>query len=66
VKEGAKFDADVAKPLFQTRLRQHISSVDLFSYDVSPDGRRFLLNTDVEVASSPLTVALDWTAGLKK
>jgi Tol biopolymer transport system component len=67
VKEGPTFYADMAKPLFQTRLRQHISSVDLFSYDVSPDGRRFLLNTDVgEVASSPLTVVLNWTAGLKK
>ena len=67
VKQGLTFDADAPKPLFQTRLRQHIGALDLFSYDVSPDGQRFLLNTDVdEVASSPLTVVLNWTAGLKK
>jgi Tol biopolymer transport system component len=67
VKEGPTFDADVAKPLFQTHRREGISSVDLFSYDVSADGQRFLVNTDVgEVTSPPLTVVLDWTAGLKK
>jgi len=66
VREGPTFDAGAATPLFQTRLRQHISAADLFSYDVSADGRRFLVNTDVgEVASTPLTVVLNWTAGLK-
>ena len=67
VKEGPTFEADVATPLFQTRTREHISSTDLFSYDVSPDGQRFLVNTDVgEVTSLPLTVVLNWTAELKK
>jgi Tol biopolymer transport system component len=67
VKEGSSFVADVARPLFQTRLRQHVSSTDLFSYDVSVDGQRFLMNTDVgEVTSSPLTLIVNWTAGLKK
>ena len=67
VKEGPTFEADVARPLFQTRRREQISSVDLFSYDVSADGQRFLVNTDVgEVTSSSLTVVLNWTAELKK
>ena len=67
VKEGATFNADVARPLFQTRRREPISATDLFSYDVSADGQRFLVNTDVgEVASSSLTVVLNWTADLKK
>jgi Tol biopolymer transport system component len=67
VKEGPTFEADVPRPLFQTRRREHISSSDLFSYDVSPDGQRFLVNTDVgEATSPPLTVVLNWTAGLKK
>jgi serine/threonine protein kinase/WD40 repeat protein len=67
VKEGATFEAEVARPLFQTRRREHTSAADLFSYDVSPDGRRFLVNTDVgEVAPPSLTLVVNWTAGLKK
>jgi hypothetical protein len=63
VKEGTTFDAEAARPLFETRLRQPISSADLFSYDVSADGQHFLVNTDVgEVTSSPLTAVFHWTA----
>jgi Tol biopolymer transport system component len=66
VKEGSTFEAGAAIPLFQIRRREHISSADLFSYDVSPDGR-FLVNLDVgEVTSAPLTVVLNWTTDLKK
>jgi hypothetical protein len=36
-------------------------------YDVMRDGQRFLLNVPVEDApTSPLTVVINWTAGLKK
>ena len=67
VKGGSTFEAGAAKPLFQTRRREPIASADLFSYDVSADGRRFLINTDVgEVTSLPLTVVLNWTEELKK
>ena len=67
VKEGAAFEAEAARPLFQTRRREHTSAADLFSYDVSADGRRFLVNTDVgEVAAPSLTLVVNWTAGLKK
>jgi Tol biopolymer transport system component len=67
VKRGPTFEAGAAKPLFQTRRREPVSFTDLFRYDVSADGQRFLVNTDVgEVTSSPLTVILNWTAGLKK
>jgi Tol biopolymer transport system component len=67
VKPGSTFEAGEAKALFQTRAREHVSNADDFSYDVSADGQRFLVNTDVgEVASSPLTVVVNWTAELKK
>jgi serine/threonine protein kinase/roadblock/LC7 domain-containing protein len=67
VKQGPTFEAGEAKPLFQTRTREHVSSNDVFSYDVSADGQRFLVNTDVgEVISSPLTVVVNWTAELRK
>jgi hypothetical protein len=36
-------------------------------YDVSLDGQRFLINVPVaEGSSSPITLVLNWTAGLKK
>ena len=67
VKQGATFNVGMARPLFQTRRREHISNSDLFSYDVSPDGLRFLVNSDVsEVTSPPLNLVLNWTTELKK
>jgi hypothetical protein len=67
VTPGSIFEAGAATPLFQTRRRVAVSSTDTFSYDVSADGQRFLVSNDVgEVTSSPLTVVLNWTAGLKK
>jgi Tol biopolymer transport system component len=61
VKAGEKFEAGAPKALFDVRL------VGLQTYAVSPDARRFLFPTlPEEVASAPLTVVLNWTAGLKK
>jgi Tol biopolymer transport system component len=62
VKEGPPFEAGSAAALFQTKRRERISATDLFSYDVSADGKRFLVSTDVgEVAPSPLNLILNWT-----
>jgi hypothetical protein len=68
VKQGASFEAGAAKPLFQTRPRELISSTDLFAYDVSADGQSFLVNTDTSELKSNtvLTVVTNWTASLKK
>jgi Tol biopolymer transport system component len=61
VKGGETFDAEPAKPLFKTRPRQHISSGDLFSYDVAADGQRFLVNTDVgEAGATSLHLIQSW------
>jgi hypothetical protein len=56
------FEPGMAIPLFET----HVTS--FVPYDVAPDGR-FLLNTVKEDAAanpSPITLVLNWTAGLKK
>ena len=38
-----------------------------YQYDVSPDGQRILINTMPEqTMPSPITVVLNWSAGLKK
>lgn len=62
VKLGPPFEPGVAVPLFDTR------TVGFSPYDVSPDGR-FLLSTVAEAdaqASSPITIVLNWQAGLKR
>jgi Tol biopolymer transport system component/predicted Ser/Thr protein kinase len=67
VRAGATFEAGAPTLLFQTRRRVPVSATDLFSYDVSPDGQRFLVSTDVgEAASSALTAVFNWTLDLKR
>ena len=49
-------------PLFQIGGRAIVSSSDLFSYDVTPDGQRFLVNQYVRPARpQPLNVVLNAT-----
>lgn len=54
------FEVGTVKPLFETRLGQPGCP-----YSVSPDGQQFLINTQM-VVSAPITVVLNWTAGLNK
>jgi Tol biopolymer transport system component len=52
--------------LFQTRIYGGGTDVNIgTSYDVSGDGR-FLINTVLEDAASPITLLQNWTARLKK
>lgn len=44
VETGATFSSGTPTPLFQIRGRAPISSTDLFTYDVTKDGQRFLVN----------------------
>jgi len=60
--KGSSFEVGAVRPLFQTNS---IGSISTFA--VSADGQRFLINTASEQsASAPITVVLNWTAGLKK
>jgi hypothetical protein len=53
---------NIVKPLFETR-----ATGTRYEYDVSADSQRFLINTAPEqAASAPITVVVNWTAGLKK
>jgi len=66
LKGGGGFEGSTPRPIFQTRTPR----VDFPSfhslYAVTPDGQRFLVVTEPEGrASSPITVVLDWDAGLK-
>jgi Tol biopolymer transport system component len=62
VKLAPTFEPGLPVPLFQADV------IAYTPYDVAPDGR-FLLNTIVETAApaaSPVTVVLNWEAGLKR
>jgi Tol biopolymer transport system component len=65
VSAGAEgISTGAATPLFRIRGRAPISSTDLFSYDVAPDGKRFLVNRYVRPEHpAPLTIVLNATAG---
>ena len=68
IASGATFSAGTPQTLFQTRIYGLIpSNYYTQQYDVTPDGQRFLINVDAtDTNAAPLTVVLDWTAGLKK
>jgi eukaryotic-like serine/threonine-protein kinase len=69
IKLGATtVDPGIPVPLFQTRIEGAGGAADIFhQYDVSADGQRFLVN-DLEesVPAPPITVVVNWTAGLRK
>jgi hypothetical protein len=59
---GASFEVGAVKPLFQTRR-----AGARFQYAVTADGQRFLVNTATEqAASAPITVVVNWAAGMRK
>jgi eukaryotic-like serine/threonine-protein kinase len=64
VKSGARFEAGVPKPLFES----HFGAVTAFNgwFDVSKDGRFLIPQVVAPVTSEPMTVVVNWTAGLKK
>jgi eukaryotic-like serine/threonine-protein kinase len=67
VTTGTHFDAGAPVVLFQSTPRQPVMVYDLFVYDVSRDGQRFLINTQVKQAdSAPMSVILNWPAKLDK
>ncbi len=67
IKTNAGFEAGSPSALFRTHPRQPISAMDFFSYDVTADGQKFLVNTKVDTSSSaPLSVILNWSAEMEK
>ena len=67
VTTGANFDAGTPVTLFQSTPRQPVLVYDLFVYDVSRDGQRFLINTpEKQVEAAPMSLILNWTAMLNK
>jgi len=64
--DGQTLEAGAPVPLFLTRLAPPANPLKAQQYAVAPDGR-FLMNTIIdEVTAPPITVVLNWEAGLKK
>ena len=67
VRLGSSFEAGPPMALFQTHIRQPISAQDVFSYDVTADGQKFLINTKVDTPkAAPLSVILNWSSEMEK
>jgi Tol biopolymer transport system component/predicted Ser/Thr protein kinase len=65
---GAKpsFEAGAPVALFDAHIMQSPGSLG-FGYEVTADGKRFLINTIAGAAATPLlTVVTNWSAGLNK
>jgi dipeptidyl aminopeptidase/acylaminoacyl peptidase len=61
VKNGARFEHGIPKPLFQTQIAPGSR------FDVSPDGKRFLLVAPLEQAANlAMTVVVNWHTGVKR
>jgi eukaryotic-like serine/threonine-protein kinase len=64
VKTGANFDAGTPMALFQANPREMVATSEQFFYDVSKDGQKFLINTQLKTAMTPISVVLNWSAKL--
>ena len=63
--QGGKLVVSPPRMLFRTRM--HASRYAIFQYDVSPDGKRFLINSlPREDAAAPLTLLTNWQAQIGK
>jgi hypothetical protein len=60
VKTGATFQAGAPKPVFETRMPV------LSDFDITPDGRRFLMVYRPEATNVQMTVVVNWNAGKKR
>jgi Tol biopolymer transport system component len=64
---GTNFDAGAPVALFQANSRELVATSELVTYDVTKDGERFLVNTQIEKAEmQPMMMILNWAADLNK
>ncbi len=67
VTPGANFEAGTPGALFQAHAREFFATSEQSSYDVTGDGQRFLINTQIKNAEThPMSVILNWDAQFTK
>ena len=62
VKTGRNFDPGTPEVLFQANPREMLATSEQFSYEVSQNGQKFLINTHLKTTMTPLSVVLNWSA----
>ncbi len=61
IKPGKRFEFAAPTPLFVTRVHEPITAEEFFTYDVSGDGQRFLINANADQQiPPPLDIILHW------
>lgn len=66
VKAAPKFEPGIPRMLFQAGADPLYPNLGT-GYAVTPDGQRFLINSAIdENRASPITIVMNWTAGLKR
>ena len=66
VRRGSRLEVGAGQPLFTMRTRPQ-ARLDSYNYDVSPDGRRFLVNTFVEQpTSAAIDLVINWPSSLNR
>jgi serine/threonine protein kinase len=68
VRSGSSIEFGNRTALFEAKLYGGLNVAGGWNnqYDVSPDGQRFLLNTEAAASAVPITVVLNWAAELKR
>ena len=73
IRAGETFEMGTESALFQAPLRSLGVTTGVFRYDVSRDGKRFLIISPIDGASpssdtdsTPITAIVNWTAALRK
>jgi eukaryotic-like serine/threonine-protein kinase len=67
VTTGGDFDPGTPVALFQANPRELLATSEQFTYDVSEDGQKFLINTQMKQTETvPMSVMLNWSAKLNK
>jgi hypothetical protein len=63
LKTEGKFECGIPRELFQGAMKTGFA----YSYAATVDGQRFLMSAPIDApAGAPMTIVLNWTAGLKK
>ena len=66
VYRGARLEIGAGRPLFKLRTRPQ-ARLDAYNYDVSADGRRFLVNSYLEQSTSAaINLVVNWPSSLKQ
>lgn len=65
LKVGDAVEADPPKPLFDFQPIYPVLT-GIWAYEPSSDGQRFLVLTESAAANPPITVVLNWQAGIKR